>query len=200
MASQLTKQALEESLKRLLLKKPLSKITIADLTADCGVSRMTFYYHFQDIYDLVEWSCRQDAAAALAGNDTADTWQLGLLGVLGVLRDNKPLVLNVYRDVTRPQVEGYLLPVARSLLMSVIGEKSAGMGVRPADREFVADFYKHAFVGVLLDWVADDMREEPEDLARRVGAVMAGQVVAALERLASPRHPDPYNPTNMIRN
>ena len=52
MAGQLTKRALEDSLKRLLLQKPLTKITIADLTEDCGVSRMTFYYHFQDIYDL----------------------------------------------------------------------------------------------------------------------------------------------------
>ena len=47
-----TKLALEESLKRLLLKKPLDKITINDLTTDCGISRMTFYYHFKDIYDL----------------------------------------------------------------------------------------------------------------------------------------------------
>ena len=44
-----TKLALEESLKRLLLKKPLDKITINDLTTDCGISRMTFYYHFKDI-------------------------------------------------------------------------------------------------------------------------------------------------------
>ena len=48
-----TKLALEESLKHLLLKKPLDKITINDLTTDCGISRMTFYYHFKDIYDLV---------------------------------------------------------------------------------------------------------------------------------------------------
>ena len=47
-----TKLALEESLKHLLLKKPLDKITINDLTTDCGISRMTFYYHFKDIYEL----------------------------------------------------------------------------------------------------------------------------------------------------
>lgn len=71
MAGQLTKRALEDSLKRLLLQKPLTKITIADLTEDCGVSRMTFYYHFQDIYDLVEWACEEDAGRALANNKTA---------------------------------------------------------------------------------------------------------------------------------
>ena len=65
-----TKLALEESLKHLLLKKPLDKITINDLTTDCGISRMTFYYHFKDIYDLVEWCCLEDARIALQGKKT----------------------------------------------------------------------------------------------------------------------------------
>ena len=54
--SDLTKRALEQSLKNLLLQKPLSKITISDIADDCGINRMTFYYHFKDIYDLIEWS------------------------------------------------------------------------------------------------------------------------------------------------
>lgn len=45
--SQITKRALEQSLKNLLLKKPLNKITISDITEDCGINRMTFYYHFR---------------------------------------------------------------------------------------------------------------------------------------------------------
>ncbi len=39
---------------------------------------MTFYYHFKDIYDLVEWSCQEDASRALAGKKTYETWQQGL--------------------------------------------------------------------------------------------------------------------------
>ena len=54
--SQTTKRALEASLKHLLAKKPLDKITINDIAEECGISRMTFYYHFKDIYDLIEWS------------------------------------------------------------------------------------------------------------------------------------------------
>lgn len=63
----ITKNALEESLKKFLLQKPLDKITISDLTTDCGISRMAFYYHFKDIYDLVEWACIEDASRALQG-------------------------------------------------------------------------------------------------------------------------------------
>ncbi len=63
--SNTTKQALEASLKKVMLQKPLDKITISDITSDCGISRMAFYYHFKDIYDLVEWlsgGCKKSAA------------------------------------------------------------------------------------------------------------------------------------------
>ena len=53
--STITKRALEASLKKLVKTKPLNKITVSDITDDCGINRMTFYYHFKDIYDLVEW-------------------------------------------------------------------------------------------------------------------------------------------------
>ncbi len=77
MTSQLTKRALEESFKRQLSTKPFSKITIADIAQDCGISRMTFYYHFKDIYDLMEWSLEEDAKRAIDGCKTVSTWQEG---------------------------------------------------------------------------------------------------------------------------
>ena len=72
--SQTTKRALEASLKKLLLQKPLNKITINDITEDCGVNRMTFYYHFKDIYDLVDWIMVEDAAKALEGRQSFENW------------------------------------------------------------------------------------------------------------------------------
>ena len=67
--SNTTKQNLEASLKKVMLQKPLDKITISDITSDCGISRMAFYYHFKDIYDLVEWSCVEDGTKAVSEKD-----------------------------------------------------------------------------------------------------------------------------------
>ena len=69
----ITKLALEAALKKELLTKPLDKITINDLAEDCGISRMAFYYHFKDIYDLVEWVCVEDGTKALQGRRTMRT-------------------------------------------------------------------------------------------------------------------------------
>ena len=93
--SQTTKRALEASLKKLLLEKPLNKITINDITEDCGVNRMTFYYHFKDIYDLVDWILMEDAAKTMEGRQSFDTRTEAFLDILHQIRDNKALVLNV---------------------------------------------------------------------------------------------------------
>ena len=102
----ITKNALEESLKKFLLQKPLDKITISDLTTDCGISRMAFYYHFKDIYDLVEWSCIEDASRAFAGKkDLRHLGRKGFSRFFEAVLENKPFILNVYRSVKREQVE-----------------------------------------------------------------------------------------------
>lgn len=185
--SQVTKRALEASLKNLLLKKPLDKITINDITEDCGINRMTFYYHFKDIYDLIEWCCVEDAKKALEGKKTYDTWQQGFLQIFEAVLDNKPFILNVYHSVSREQVEIYLYKLTYNLLIGVVEEKSAGMNVREEDKKFIADFYKYAFVGLMLDWVRHDMKGDPHRIIEDLSVVMHGNVAAALERFKTNR-------------
>lgn len=180
--SQITKRALEQSLKNLLLKKPLTKITISDIAEDCGINRMTFYYHFKDIYDLVEWSCLEDARKALEEKKTYETWQQGFIQLFEAVRENKPFIMNVYRCVHREQVEKYLKPPVDNLLLGVINEEAAGMTVRDEDKSFIAQVYSYVFVGLMLDWVRDDMREDPEALVGRLALVLKGAVSQALGR------------------
>lgn len=180
--SQITKRALVQSLKNLLLEKPLSKITVTDITEDCGISRMTFYYHFKDIYGLVEWACMEDAAKALANKKTYDTWQQGFIQIFHAVRENKVFVMNVYRCVSREQVEKYLVPLTDQLIMGVIAERSAGMTVREEDKQFIAQVHSYSFVGLMLDWIRDDMRAEPELLVNKLALVIQGSISAALER------------------
>lgn len=180
--SQITKRALEQSLKNLLLKKPLTKITINDIAEDCGINRMTFYYHFKDIYDLVEWSCLEDARKALEEKKTYETWQQGFIQLFEAVRENKPFIMNVYRCVHREQVEKYLKPLVDNLLLGVINEEAAGMTVRDEDKSFIAQVYSYVFVGLMLDWVRDDMREDPEALVGRLALVLKGAVSQAIGR------------------
>lgn len=180
--SQVTKRALEQSLKNLLLKKPLTKITVGDITDDCGINRMTFYYHFKDIYDLVEWSCLEDAKRALDEKKTYDTWQQGLLQIFKAVQENKPFILNVYRCVHREQVEKYLQPLVDQLLLNVINEEAAGITVRDEDKQFIAQVYSYMFIGLMLDWIKDDMHENPQQIVEKLSKLIKGSVSVALSR------------------
>ena len=173
---------MEQSLKNLLLKKPLTKITVGDITDDCGINRMTFYYHFKDIYDLVEWSCLEDAKRALDEKKTYDTWQQGLLQIFKAVQENKPFILNVYRCVHREQVEKYLQPLVDQLLLNVINEEAAGITVRDEDKQFIAQVYSYMFIGLMLDWIKDDMREDPQQIVEKLSKLIKGSVSVALSR------------------
>lgn len=180
--SQVTKRALEQSLKNLLLKKPLSKITISDLTEDCGMNRMTFYYHFKDIYDLVEWSCLTDAKRALDEKKTYDTWQQGFLQILEAVQTNKPFIMNVYHCVHREQVEIYLRPLVEDLILNVVNEEAGGLNVRDEDKTFIVQAYSYIFIGIMLDWIKEDMKENPQEIVERLNKLIKGSIRASLTR------------------
>lgn len=183
--SQITKRALEASLKKLLLKKPLTKITINEIAEDCGINRMTFYYHFRDIYDLVEWACVEDAKKALEGKKTYETWQQGFLQIFDAVLENRPFVMNVYHAVSHEQIETYLFKLTRSLLDGVVAEQSEGLKVREEDKVFIANFYAHAFVALMLDWIKADMKEDPKSIIARLSLLMQGNFRRALEAYTS---------------
>ena len=177
------KAAVADALLELIRRKDADKITVKDLVEVCGISRQTFYYHFKDIYDLVEWSCQEDASKALAGNKTYETWQQGFLQLFKAVQDNKPFIMNVYHSVSREQVENYLYKVTYDLVEGVVEEQAQGMSVRDEDKAFIATVYKYAFVGLMLDWIKNDMKGDSQLLVDRLELVIHGNVRAALERL-----------------
>ena len=171
-----------------MLQKPLDKITIRDLTEDCGISRMAFYYHFKDIYDLVEWSCLEDAPRALAGKKTYDTWSEGLVQIFDAVYENKPFILNAYRCISRDQIESFLFHLTSDLLMNVVEEKAEGTSISEEDRRFIADFYKYSFVGLMLDWIKQGMKDDYVDLAHKISITIHGSLTHSIENfVALPR-------------
>ena len=198
--SNTTKLALEASLKHMLLKKPLDKITIRDITEDCGISRMAFYYHFKDIYDLVEWACIADASKALQGKKTYDTWQEGLLQIFEAVLENKPFILNAYRCISREQMERFLYQLTYSLIRGVVDEQSQGSGISEADREFIAEFYKYSFVGIMLDWIRQGMTSDPRAIVRKISAAMHGSIANAIRNFTEIESEPLYNRGPMMKN
>lgn len=182
--SQITKRALAASLKKMLERTTLDQITVVDLAEDCGVNRQTFYYHFQDIYDLTEWIFLDEATRALGDKTTSSDWQEGFLRIFHWAQENRSLVRNAYRSVSREALEKYLYDVTHGLLMGVVEEQAAGRSVDGRTKERIANFFQYAFVGLLLEWISGGMREDPEELVDFVHVLIQGDIEKALTQLA----------------
>lgn len=181
--SEITKKALATSLKKLLSKKEFSKITITNITKDCGVNRQTFYYHFKDVYDLLEWIYMNEVIQSMEGNDTYDTWQQGFLSIFEYVLENKEFVKNTYYSISRDFFLRFIYKQTTVLLMNIIDEKSKGMKVRREDKQFMADFYKYGFVGIMQDWIESGMKEKPDNIIKKLNSIIEGNFENALEKL-----------------
>ena len=179
---QYTKKALAEALKAALQTKPLDKITVKELVETCRINRQTFYYHFQDIYDLLGWIYQTEAIDSIRYKKSYDTWQQGLLAIFTYVRDNQELCINTYRSLARDHLERFLDEVLNDLLGHVVDEIAADTAAAGEQKQFITRFYSYAFAGVLLDWLKQGLKTPPETLARQIGHLMDGTIRAALLR------------------
>ena len=191
--------ALVEALKRRLATTPLSKVSVASLAADAGVTRQAFYYHFDDVYDAATWVFTTEVADHVLAHAEYDLWADGFLRLLTYMRRHRPQVKAVLDSLTWVKTERFFYQVLRRMMRAIVAELeaagaaeaaagAAGSGAfarRPlfdADREFVIQHYTLTVLGHLLHWLADGMKEEPEELVRRLEIVMNGHVRESLDR------------------
>lgn len=184
--SNITERALSHSLRELLTEKPIDKITVAELTERCGISRMTFYYHFADIYDLADWTCRDITQSVLEGKKTYETWQEGYLAVFEELIRERPLVMNVYQHMDHDTLAGYLHTVTYHLVRDVVDEEAeaSGLDVSSEDRKAIADFYKYGLVGLVMEWVNQGMEADPQTIVDECSTTIDGAILLALKNYA----------------
>lgn len=181
--SNITKKALAHSLKKKLSEKELNKITIQEITSDCGVNRQTFYYHFKDIYDLLEWIYMNEIIEKLDGKNTFNTWQTGFSYIFEYILENQKFIRNTYYSTHQEYLFNFIYKQTDILLINVIEEQSKHLNISIEDKKFIADFYKYAFVGVVKQWLENGMKEDYHVIIERISDVMTGSFENAFERL-----------------
>ncbi len=161
--SEITKRALAASLKKLLSKKTLDKITVTDIAEDCRINRHTFYYHFQDLYDLMEWMLLDEAKRVLGGHITYAAWKDNIASIFAYMKQNKTQVMNAYHSIGHDYWEEHLEKLARPYICGIVAEQAEGMNIPDKHKNFIIDIYVHVIVDIFLQWIAHDMHESYDD-------------------------------------
>lgn len=183
-----TKHALVNSLKNFMETKPLSKITISEICSDCGMNRKTFYYHFEDIYDMVRWMLEQEALEVVKQFDLLKDYEEVIRFVIDYVDANDHILSCVYDAMGREGMKRFFLSdfnVSISVIIEGI-EKAMNISIAPSYKQFLCDFYTNALSGILLDWFLDRTVRTKEEMIDyitiTVKTSLAGAVSAGMKR------------------
>jgi len=151
-----------------LKEKPLDKITIKDICDGCHMNRQTFYYHFMDIYDLIEWMYTNAETEILSEYQPYLSWEKGLSRIFAYALQEKEFVTATYHSISREHLENFLYRETYRYLYEFITKYCEGHACKEEDIRLIADFYKYAFVGFVLDWVGKGMKEDPNVMMQKL--------------------------------
>lgn len=179
-----TKEALASALKEMMRVKPIGKITVKDLVEICGVNRQTFYYHFDDVYDLLEWVFEEDANRVLPRQVVYERWREDVLFFMDYLQENSSFTLNVYNSNSRVYMLRYLRGKLAECIRSFAALVSADYNIDRQNFEFVVEFYADLAIGFISQWLDLGMQLPKEVTTERILRVMDGSVENLLARFA----------------
>lgn len=183
-----TKFAIMRAFGDLAVSKPVDKITVKDITDRCGISRNTFYYHYQDIYQVLK-AYVQYAAEQVVGMmaEEADDAKAGLTGVR-YLEAHRELLCSLYRSAANEEVRSCLQSASQIIFDRFIDTISRGMGAEEKDRQILSLICQYMVQGLMTSWLDSDGMvngESLEEVLVRIDYLLGGMMKEALSRSAS---------------
>lgn len=169
-----TKQLMANALKKRMEAQPLSKITVRNIIEDCGLNRNTFYYHFTDIYALLDWMLKQETVKVIEQIDLLTNYEDAIRFVLHYVQNNKHILSCSYEAMGRAGLRRFFYDDFMHVLDLLICEleKRVLLHMDDRTRQFVCEFYTEALAGNLLRYIAGENNDTEEEIIRNIGMII----------------------------
>ena len=169
-----TKTALAMSLKKFMVKKPLGKITVSEIIADCNVNRKTFYYHFEDIYALLKWMLEQEAIEVVKNFDLLIDHEDAVRFVIEYVKDNAHILNCAYDSIGRDELKRFFYNDFVSLVENLVSDTQMKCGLCVSDdfKRFLCDFLTEAIAGMLVNGFKEKKQPQPEAVIRNTSVIL----------------------------
>lgn len=159
--SNMTKKALANSLKQLMLEVSFSKISVGDICEKCQMNRKSFYYHFKDKYDLVNWIFDTEFIEFVINQSYQTKWDR-LTELFKYFYENRSFYRKVFEIKGQNSMEEHfreiLQPVTRQRLEELMDVKSVS--------DFQTNFLVDGFIGALQRWITDKNANNYEEITK----------------------------------
>lgn len=175
----LTKKAIMSTFEQMLEEMPLDKITVSALVKRCGVSSNTFYYHYQDIYELLNVWLAEVLGTVKESNAELD-WKEGTKRILSTCKAHPKIIYHIFDSVSREQLEHYIFSSTDDSFTRQVRAKAMGHNLTEECVEEIANFCRYAFFGYFVKFLWDNMDADPEDSVDRLGILFEQFVTSAV--------------------
>lgn len=179
----LTQKAILTTFEEMLEEMPFDKITVSALVRRCGVSPNTFYYHYQDIYDLlgVWMNTRLDMLKKSVGEST--NWKEELRVFLRYCQNHPKLIYNLLSSVSRGALEHYIFTETDDAFLDFVRERTAGRSLSEDSLRYIAQFCRYSFIGFFLKFTWEKMHADVDASVDRAEILFDAFVDGAADRL-----------------
>lgn len=177
-----TRDQLAASLRELMRIRSFEHITVRDIVTQCGVGRQTFYYYFQDKYDLMNWIYTQETQPYVKQVEEGLDWADGITEICRLFWREKNFYRVLLREVGPNTLSAFLRDLAVDVAMVGIRRLTESSGVDADPLRFTADFCAIALVGMLNEWADHGMKEDPVVFVQRMRDILNGSVQAEIQR------------------
>ena len=145
---QLTEKAIQQTFQDMLTEMPLDKITVTELVKRCEISPNTFYYHYEDIYDLLDHWLTAEVSSYIPADATH--WQASVKALLHYCQDNKRLIYHIYNSISKERLEQFFFSRVYDVFDQNLRARPEAKGVSDEKVRELADFCCIAFLGFFL--------------------------------------------------
>ena len=177
-----TKKMLASSLKKLLESKPLPKVTVSEIITDCKVNRKTFYYHFENVYALLNWMLKQEAIEVIKQMDLITDYEEAIYFVLDYIDENEMILKNIYHFMGKDELLQFFHQDFIELSATVI-EKAAEKNQINVNREFkdlLSRFYTGAIASLLLERINSKSPHDREKIVQYISLILNNSITNIL--------------------
>ena len=177
------KNMIANTLRKMLKTKNVDKITVKALIEECHISRQTFYYHFQDLMDVFEYSASKITEELLELTLQAPDAQEALRLFISKAAENHA-ISKLLASSRRGQIERMMIHAVRVYLQEIVHNKAPELSLSYADLNFTIEFYGYGITGLLLEHCGKPDLDE-EKLARQMHCLLSGKMFHLEENSSS---------------
>lgn len=181
-----TKLMLADSLKKAMKSKPVSKVTISEIIADCNVNRKTFYYHFEDIYSLLKWILEEEAIEIVKSLDMVVDYEEAVMFALDYIDRNHSFLENVYKSLGRDHLKRFFYTDLIGIIRGIVDktEQMEGLNVEEDFKAFFAETFTEAVAGMLMELITTRETSDRNKVVEYTSVIMKSSITSSLRAIS----------------